>query len=252
MLRLVCPIYPNVLPTGIAIGNGLVDPGTMMEYGDMLYQMGMVDESERNVFHQKEDAFRAAVAQRRWRDAFHIFDELINGDKIPYPAYFYNVTHSQYYFNILRTKAPEEFGYYNDYLDQCHVREAINVGTQEFSNGSLVEDFMLDDIPQSVATKLETLMENYRVLIYNGQLDIICGLPLTEAYLYKLNWSGAAAYKKAPKTVWKVDESDDEVAGYVRQVGQFYQVAVRAGRWNRLEGTEALIKMAPFYHGTSE
>ncbi|XP_055334686.1 probable serine carboxypeptidase CPVL [Paramacrobiotus metropolitanus] len=214
---------------GIAIGNGLVDPANMFHYGDMLYQFGMIDELQRDYFHTQEDAFRIAVSDYRFHDAFLIFDSLLNGDKISYPTYFYNATHSEYYFNILRTTAPPDFGYYNKYLEQCDVRQAINVGNQTFANGSLVEDFLLEDIPQSVRTKLETLADNYKVLIYNGQLDIICGLPLTENYINQMDWSGADAYKTAKKIIWKVDDTDKEVAGYVRQVNKFFQVAVRNG-----------------------
>lgn len=201
----------------------------MMHYGDMLYQMGLLDELQRDFFHTSEDAYRKAIAEKRWLDAFNTFDMLLNGDKFPYPSYFYNVTHSQYYFNILMTTQPAEFDNYNKYLEECFVRAAIHVGNQEFSNGSLVEDFMLEDIAQSTADWLGILMDNYRVMLYNGQLDIICGLPLTESYLTQIQWSGAEAYKTADKQIWKVEEKDTEIAGYVREVGNFLQVAVRLG-----------------------
>jgi vitellogenic carboxypeptidase-like protein len=152
------------------------------------------------------------------------------GDKIPYPTYFYNVTNSKYYFNILRTTAPEEFDYFTKYLDQCYVRSAIHVGNQEFSNGSIVENYMLEDIAKSTADWLAILLDNYRVMIYNGQLDIICGLPLTETYLAQLTWKNSDAYKTADRSIWKVHPSDTEVAGYVREAGDFLQVAVRNGK----------------------
>lgn len=72
-------------------------------------------------------------------------------------------------------------------------------------------------------------MDNYRVLIYNGQLDVIVAAPLTERFLPTVNWTGAAEYKTAPRFHWKVQPSDTEVAGYVRQVGEFYQVIIRGG-----------------------
>ena len=122
-----------------------------------------------------------------------------------------------------------EFDYFARYLDQCYVRSAIHVGEQEFSNGSVVENFLLDDIAKSTADWLAVLMDHYRVMIYNGQLDIICGLPLTEAYLQQLAWKNSEAYKKADRLVWKVTPNDTEVAGYVRIVGNFSQVAVRLG-----------------------
>ena len=62
------------------------------------------------------------------------------------------------------------------------------------------------------------------MLLYNGQLDIIVGVPLTEAYLQKLAWSGHDQYLNVTKTVWKITPSDVEVAGYARTVGNFVQV----------------------------
>ena len=74
---------------------------------------------------------------------------------------------------------------------------------------------------QSTAFYLSVLMDNYKVLLYNGQLDFIVGGPLTEKFLQVLKWSGQEDYLKADRTVWRIG---DEVAGYVRQVGKFMQV----------------------------
>ena len=75
-----------------------------------------------------------------------------------------------------------------------------------------------------------TLSHPYRpkVLIYSGQLDVIIGAALTERFLPGVAWHGQAAYKAAPKAVWRVKPSDTEVAGYARVVGNFSQVVVRA------------------------
>lgn len=79
-----------------------------------------------------------------------------------------------------------------------------------------------------------------QVLIYSGQLDVIVAAPLTERFLPTVNWTGAAEYKKAPRFHWKVQPGDTEVAGYVRQVGNFCQVSsvssfsgsnVKSTRW---------------------
>ena len=74
---------------------------------------------------------------------------------------------------------------------------------------------------QSTANWLVALMDNYKVLLYNGQLDLIVGGPLTEQFLQVLKWSGQEDYLKVNRTVWRIG---DEVAGYVRQVGKFMQV----------------------------
>ena len=46
------------------------------------------------------------------------------------------------------------------------------------------------DIMQSTTGWLSALMDNYKVLLYNGQLDLIVGGPLTEKFLQVLKWSG--------------------------------------------------------------
>lgn len=64
----------------------------------------------------------------------------------------------------------------------------------------------------------------HQVLLYSGQLDIIVAAPLTERFLLTVPWDKAAEYKKADRHFWFVHPSDKEVAGYVRNVGEFYQV----------------------------
>lgn len=56
---------------------------------------------------------------------------------------------------------------------------------------------------------------------------------LTERSLMTMKWKGSQKYKQAERKVWKIFKSDDEVAGYVRQVDDFYQVWRHFGtcRW---------------------
>ena len=63
--------------------------------------------------------------------------------------------------------------------------------------------------------------------MYNGQLDVIVAAPLTQRFLPTVNWTGAAEYRTAPRFHWRLQPGDREVAGYVRQVGEFYQVSLR-------------------------
>lgn len=64
----------------------------------------------------------------------------------------------------------------------------------------------------------------YRVLIYNGQLDIIIASTLSENFIRSLNFKYAEKLKTAPRHIWRVD---GEVAGYVKEVPNFAQILVR-------------------------
>ena len=58
-------------------------------------------------------------------------------------------------------------------------------------------------------------------MLYNGQLDLIVGGPLTERFLQVLQWTGRSAYLKTNRQVWKIG---NDLAGYIRAVDNFYQV----------------------------
>lgn len=103
--------------------------------------------------------------------------------------------------------------YFEKYLKQDKIRNLINVGNHSFNDGSKVESFMKEDVVQSVANELVEVIKNYKVMLYNGQLDIIVAPVVTEAFLAKLNWTGVNSYLKAPKRIWKVKPADREIAG---------------------------------------
>lgn len=94
--------------TGVAIGNGLVDPANQLHYGDYLYQIGLIDSAARDVFHTQEELGRSYIAAQDWSNAFKIFDTLLNGDITTEPSYFQNCSGFQYYFNYLSATPPRE------------------------------------------------------------------------------------------------------------------------------------------------
>lgn len=217
----------NINLKGIAIGDGWCDPETMMKYGDFLYQVGMVDEKEATVFHAEENKITDLIRNKQYYEAFEVLDSLIGGDLINTTSYYTNVTGSSFYFNILYSQQPEEFNYYNSYLALPETRNAIHVGNLTYNDGKNVEKKLLNDFIQSVKPWISVLMDNYKVLIYSGQLDIIVAAPLTESFLKSVDWRYANEYRSAEKFIWKVSSEDKEVAGYVRQVHNFAQVIVR-------------------------
>ena len=63
-------------------------------------------------------------------------------------------------------------------------------------------------------------------MIYSGNLDIIVGAPLTEAFMSKLDFNGSAAFHAAARVPY-TDVGHEEVAGYVKHAGNLTQVVVR-------------------------
>ena len=87
--------------------------------------------------------------------------------------------------------------------------------------------YLINFVETTAVFDLHSKLFSYQVLMYNGQLDVIVAAPLTQRFLPTVNWTGAAEYRTAPRFHWRLQPGDREVAGYVRQVGEFYQVSIR-------------------------
>jgi len=241
---------------GIAIGDGWVDPVNMVPaYPDLIYNIGMADENQKRKIQEYCDGTVDAIIAEQWIQAFDIWDEFINGDEYPYPNYFHNISGSNDYDNLLNTNAPASFSYYYEYVNEPSVRDAIHVGNQPFNDGSACEANLLGDFMKSLRPQLTTLLDaNYKVLIYSGQLDIIIGATLTEAFMPLIPWSGQQEYIQADRLIWYSPYDPEEVAGYVRVVKNLQQVIVRgAGHivpgdqpWRALDMITRFISDVPY------
>ncbi|KAL8558528.1 hypothetical protein ACOMHN_038852 [Nucella lapillus] len=214
---------------GMAIGDGLCDPITMMpKYADFMFNIGLIDERQQRYVQLLTDDMAWKIAKKQYLDAFKLFNILWDDNLTqPIPS-FAKMSGLYDDYNFLNTKGPVQFNYYGQFLAEPAVRRAIHVGNVTFSGGVEVYNHLMADFMASVKPWVAVLMDHYKVMIYNGQLDIIIAVPLTEAWLQTVPWTGLEEYKKSDRGVWKINPSDSEVAGWVRQVGNFYQVIVRS------------------------
>lgn len=213
---------------GLAMGNGLCDPLHQLEYGDYLYQLGLIDTIGRDTFHQYEKKGRDCIKKKDFNGAFDVFDQLINMDQLPSGSLFKNMTGFSTYFNYLQQEDDGSDAPMAAFLKRTDVRKAIHVGALPFHGLDLdenkVEDHLKLDVMDTIAPYLSELLAHYRVCIYNGQLDIIVAYPLTINYLKKLPFEHSQDYKKAPRYIWKVGT---DIAGFVHEAGNLVEVLVR-------------------------
>lgn len=212
---------------GLALGNGFTDPINQLNYADYLYQIGLIDANAQKVLHNIQWKGENLILHQRWVDAFRLFDDLLDGDMSGHPSLFKNITgFSNYYNYLVSNDSTTDYEFMGKYIQSDSVRKAIHVGTIPFSGGEnpVVELNLIEDIMQSVAPWVSELLNNYRVLVYNGQLDIIVAYPLTLGFLQNLNFSAADEYKTAERHQWWVD---GDIAGYVKEAGNLTEVLVR-------------------------
>lgn len=212
---------------GIALGNGFTDPINQLDYSDYLYQLGLIDTNARQKLWTIQQQGMDLIYKQKWIEAFHLFDELLDGDLSGHPSLFKNITgFSNYYNYLVSNDTSSDYIFMGKYIQSEGVRRAIHVGTIPFNGGEnpVVELNLIEDIMQSVAPWVSELLNNYRVLVYNGQLDIIVAYPLTLNFLQNLDFNAADEYKTAQRHQWWVD---GDIAGYVKQAGNLTEVLVR-------------------------
>ncbi|KAF5308714.1 hypothetical protein FQR65_LT06075 [Abscondita terminalis] len=206
---------------GLAIGNGYCDPINQYDYCEYLYQIGLIDSNVKEQLHEMELKAIKHIENKEWLPALDIFAELI------YEArnniLFQNSTEYFEPVNFLQLKANSQNNF-KTFLQRRDVRNAIHVGNSTFHDSDLVLNYLREDFCQSVAPWISELLEHYRIMFYNGQVDLIVPYPLVVNVLKQLKFSGADEYKKAPRHKWYVGE---DLAGYLKQGGNLVEAMVR-------------------------
>uniref|UniRef100_A0A0A9W0I2 Carboxypeptidase n=1 Tax=Lygus hesperus TaxID=30085 RepID=A0A0A9W0I2_LYGHE len=202
---------------GMAIGDGLIDPENMMKYGDYLVQHGLVDDEGLKQFHQLEARIVNAIKAGRFQEASEGFQHVFK--------LLFNVAGNVDVYDYLIDGEGEISGdTLSRFLCQANIRKRIHVGDLPFNDGKTVQRYLELDMMKSVKPWFEVLLEHYKVLLYNGQLDIIVAYPLTVNFVKKLVWSGSDEYLTAKRKEWFVG---DQLAGYSKSAGNFTELLVR-------------------------
>jgi len=177
---------PKVNLRGLAIGDGFTDPpGMVQAYADFMYQTGLLDELQRDRVANQTLEVVNFINQKKWVEAVAMWDDAL--------AYFGNCSGSIDVYNYLRCKMPDGMGYYGRWLSFADVRRSIHVGNLTYNDGTKVYRFLLSDMMTSVKPQLAVAMNNYRVMLYSGQLDVI-GWSLMIFFVFFSRAKTAAAF----------------------------------------------------------
>lgn len=66
---------------GVSIGDGWTDPAVQMTATpNLMYNLGLVDENQKQVLQEYTDNTTKAVAAGDYRQAFVVWDMMLNGD----------------------------------------------------------------------------------------------------------------------------------------------------------------------------
>jgi len=214
---------------GVSIGDGWTDPIHMVpEYVPLLRSISVLDEHGLAQFDELMQQVLANITAGDTGAAFLPWDAAINGDLSPGPPLLERLSGLKDYFNFDRTDQPESYNYWTEYVVQPAVRRAFGVGNTTLHSGTDVEMHLVPDFMRSQAHSLVEILEaGVPALVYAGQLDIIVGPALVDAYLKTLPWSGLSKYLAATRGIWRTADDATDVAGWARVAGPLTHVTVR-------------------------
>lgn len=214
---------------GVAIGNAWTDPIHQVQSGDYLYELGLIDDKTLEIFHDYEMRGIKMIEQKDYLGAFVLFDALLEGDMTENGSIRTNATGITFPYNYLSQGIP--INYLGQLISNATWRRAIHVGDLKFNsndnvNDNLVGQYLILDVMKSVASWIEVLLDNnYLVVFYNGQLDLVCPYQQEVNHLKHLKFKDADKYVNADRMIWKVG---NDVAGYVKEAGNLVEVLVRS------------------------
>jgi vitellogenic carboxypeptidase-like protein len=205
---------------GMAVGDGLIDPYNEWDYGPVMYQFGLIDERQLEYVNLQTALARNAIKLEQYSLAYDLFGSLFD-------EFYNNATGLDDVYNYLLTQLPDSFSYYVPWVTASENRNKIHVGNLTYNAGDRVRVGLANDVMQTIVGKVAVIANNYKVLIYNGLLDVIIASSLTMDWVDKLEWQYAEQLRGAERKIWKVKDDDSEVAGYIKQAESFFVAWVR-------------------------
>ncbi|CAH0405029.1 unnamed protein product [Chilo suppressalis] len=200
---------------GLAIGNGFIDPLSLQRYSYFVREAGLVDDKVADFMNHLETAVTQFIKNGEMLKAYAYYNYLLQ--------IFLQESHLSNLYNFLQDDISLD-GAYMDYIQSSEVRRALHVGNTNFTSIGVVYRKLVPDFMGSAKMWLEELLENYRVMLYNGHLDIIVAYHPSVNTYNSLTFSGSSEFEKAKRLPWY---HDGQLAGYYKTAGKLTEVMIR-------------------------
>ncbi|KAK2635582.1 hypothetical protein Ddye_030374 [Dipteronia dyeriana] len=202
---------------GVAIGNGLTDPVTQVAtHAVNTYYSGLVNEKQKSELEKAQLEAIKLVKMGSWSEATNARREVLKMlQTMTGLATLYDFSKRVPYQTILVTKL----------LRIDEVKRALGANESiVFDECSDVVGGALDaDVMKSVKYMVEFLVQNTKVLLYQGHFDLRDGVVSTEAWMKTMEWQGIDKFLMAERKVWQVN---GVLAGYVQKWANLSHVIV--------------------------
>ncbi|XP_047514480.1 venom serine carboxypeptidase-like [Pieris napi] len=202
---------------GIAIGNGLIDPLSMLHYTEFCRILGLLENRELEVLKTIEDSAIKAIKEEKMLDAALAFNKTLEYIKKHSGVSLFN-------FNEEQNNSVPAF---EEFVQREDIRAHIHTGNASFDlNNQLVYEKMQIDIMNTTKPFVEELLEHYGVLCYSGQLDVMLPYGLSINLYSSLKWSKRDEYVEAPRRRLR-NAGNKRIVAFKKNGGNFADVLLR-------------------------
>ncbi|GMJ08177.1 serine carboxypeptidase-like 50 [Hibiscus trionum] len=204
---------------GVAIGDGFTDPETQLAtHAVSAYYCGLINEKQRDELEEAQNEAIELVKMEKWSEATNARTKAMN--------LWQNMTGLATLYDFTKKK-PYQTSLVAEFLNINAVKRALGVDESMVfeSCSGVVRAAMHEDMMKSVKNMVEFLVENTRVLLYQGLYDIKIGVVPNEAWVKTMKWDGIREFLMADRKIWRVN---GEVAGYVQKWQTLTNVVILA------------------------
>ncbi|CAN1164319.1 Serine carboxypeptidase-like 50 [Linum perenne] len=216
------PVSKRVNLEGIAIGNGLTDPVIQVgTHAANAYYVGLINEKQRKEMEEVQSKAVKFVGTGKWRQAANARSRVVRMLR--------NMTGLATDFDFTR-KRPYRTDLVVRFLQSKDVKRRLgaNESIKFVGCNRVIRAGFKEDVMKSVKEKVDYLLKRlkYKVLLYQGNLDLRNSVVSSEAWIKTMKWDGIERFLMAERKVWKVK---GELAGYVEKYGKLSHVVVLWG-----------------------
>lgn len=204
---------------GLFMGCGFIDPATQVRAADYMYELGMLDKNGRqDMLDHEEKARRYIKSNWHFLAQYHLLRMGLMTLRVGYHTNPPPLDASNPEYDVSSYDGLEKF------IQKKWVRNAIHVGDATFYDTFRTKFFFRNDILNSVIAQLSNVLNHYKVLMFDGQYDLVVQPTQRDFMIENLDWKGKNPFLKSPRRNWRVN---DQLAGYKKSFGNLTQVLVR-------------------------
>ncbi|KAJ5074446.1 serine carboxypeptidase-like 48-related [Anaeramoeba ignava] len=201
---------------GIGIGDGWTDPiNQVTTFANYSVSTGLIDPNQKSEIEEIQNQCVNFIENQEWLQASEYFRGIIE-----------TITNMSGGVNIYDIREYGDYDYtsLSNFLNSPETQKSLGVNKTWIRHSSLVMKNLFEDMSKSVRSFVSALLyNNYKVLIYNGEFDLIVNTVGTLKWINQLNWKYIDNFKNTTAVTWEVD---NKFAGLVRNYENLWQIFV--------------------------